>query len=221
MTLDDPWWGYACSAAHALSQGLPPPTVRVYGPVLDADEQPRLTAPAQISRLIAGDGSYQHHTTMLLGSTMLTLGVLGAQGVLNHRRRQRAHREAIPAWRLQRMGTVLVTDQRLICPAADGTQLLSFWFANVTEYHPNLAHRTLELAFSTEECEPLRLHGAAVPALALWASVAIYGPDWINDDRLCSLLPPRHAPVQSVNPVSVQRYVGELPKIRSASCFRC
>jgi hypothetical protein len=188
MTFDDPWWDYACAAANALSKGLPPPIISVHGPVLDSDEQPRLTAPAQISRLVAGDGSYQRSTAMLLGSPMLTLSVLGAQGILNFRRRQRAHRDTIPTWRLHRLGTVLITDQRLICPAADGTELLSFWFTNATEYHPNVAQRTLELAFSTVECEPLRLGGPAVPALALWTAVAIYGHDWINDDRLHPLL---------------------------------
>lgn len=191
-TYHDPWWDYARAAAVALTQGVPPPAVNVYGPVLDADEQPRLTAPAHISRLIAGDGTYSHGTALLWGSPMFSLGVLGAQSVLNRRRRNRARLDAIPAWRLHRHGTVLVTDQRLICPAADGTQLMSFWFANVTEYHPNLAQRTLELAFRTAECEPLRLEGPAVPALALWASAAIYGPDWINDERIHPLLAPQH-----------------------------
>lgn len=193
----DPWWDYARCAAAALRRGLPPPAVKVYGPVLGPDERALLTAPAQISRLTAGDGTYQHSSTFLWGSPMFTLGVMGTQGLINRRRRQRALHDAIPAWRLHREGTVLVTDERLIIPAANGTQLLSFWFANVSEFHVDLTQRTVELAYSTAECEPVRLHGPAVPGLALWAAVAIYGPDWINDDRLRVLLPTTHLPAGS------------------------
>lgn len=86
----DPWWRYAQGCARALIGGLEPPTVTVYGPVLDDDELPRLCTTAGISRLISGDGSYQRSSLLLFGTPGLTLGMLAAQGLVNHRRRQQA-----------------------------------------------------------------------------------------------------------------------------------
>lgn len=157
----------------------------VYGPIIDDDERPRLCTTGGISRLVCGDGSYQRSSLLLLGTPGLTLGLLAAQGLVNHRRRQQARRDQIPAWRLHRLGTVIVTDQRIICSGINGT-LLDFWFGAVTEFYPDLAARTVVLAFS-EQCEPLRIDGPAAPAIALWIAVGLYGDRWVEDQRLYRL----------------------------------
>lgn len=181
----DPWWRYAQGCANALMGGLEPPTVTVFGPVLDDDELARVCTTAGISRLVSGDGSYQPSSLLLFGTPGLTLGMLAAQGLVNHRRRQQARREQVPAWRLHRLGTVIVTDQRIMCSGIDGT-LLSFWFGAVTEFYPDLASRTVVLAF-TDQCQPLRLEGAAAPAIALWIAVGLYGDRWVDDQLLYPL----------------------------------
>lgn len=178
----DPWWRYTYECATALINGVEPPPATVYGPVLEDDERPRLCTTAGISRLLAGDGSYQRSSLLLFGTAGLTLGMLAAQGIVNHRRRQRARRDQLPAWRLHRAGTVIVTDRRIMCSGTDGA-LLDFWFGAVTEFYPDLAARTIVLAFG-DECAPLRLDGAAAPAVALWTAVGLYGDQWVNDPRL-------------------------------------
>ena len=182
----DPWWGYAQGCAAALTSGVEPPVVAVYGPVLDDDERPRLCTTAGVSRLLAGDGSYRDTSLLLFGSAGLMLGMLAAQGFVNHRRRRQARRDALPAWRSYRLATVVVTDRRIMCSALDGT-LLDFWFADVTEFYPDLASRTAVFAFG-EDCAPLRISGAAAPAVALWSAVGLYGYRWADDVRLQPLL---------------------------------
>lgn len=178
----DPWWRYTQGCATALICGTEPPAVTVYGPVLEEDERPRVCTTAGISRLLTGDGSYRRSSLLLFGTPSVTLGMLAAQGFVNHRRRQQARREQIPAWRLQRVGTVIVTDRRIMCSGIEGT-LLAFWFDGVTEFYPDLAARTVVFAFG-DQCEPLRIEGAAAPAVALWSAVGIYGDRWVYDQRL-------------------------------------
>jgi hypothetical protein len=185
----DPWWDYAQRCAAALASGVEPPTVAVYGPILDDDERARLCTTAGVSRLLAGDGSYRHTSLLLFGTAGLTLGMLAAQGLVNQRRRRRAGRDQIPAWRSYRVATVVVTDRRIICSATDGT-LLDFWFDDVTEFYPDLASRTVVFAFG-QDCAPLRIDGATGPAVALWAAVGLYGYRWVHDVRLRALLTQR------------------------------
>ena len=51
MTTSDLWWDYSQRWAGALADGVEPPTVAVYGPILDDNEQARLctTAPSKSS----------------------------------------------------------------------------------------------------------------------------------------------------------------------------
>lgn len=185
--VSDPWWAYAQGAAAALAQGIAPPEVAVYGPILHEDEYAYLCTTASTSRLLAGDGTYRHTSLMALGSAKFMVGMLAAQGFINHRRRKAAQREAVPSWQLHQVGTVILTDRRMICTGSDGS-LLEFWFSHVTEFYPDLRARSIVLAFG-EDCAPLRIDGPAVPAIALWAAVGIYGDRWINDARLHPLVP--------------------------------
>lgn len=183
----DPWWVYAQGAAAALARGIEPPEVAVYGPILQDDEYGYLCTNAWTSRLVAGDGTYRHTSLMALGSAKFMVGMLAAQGIINHRRRKAARREAVPSWQLHQDGTVILTDRRLICTGSDGS-LIDFWFGRVTEFYPDLRARSIVLAFG-DDCAPLRIDGPAVPAIALWAAVGIYGDRWVNDARLHALVP--------------------------------
>ena len=188
----DPWWDYAQHCAAALVADIEPPAVAVYGPILEDGEQARLCTTAGVSRLLAGDGTYEHGSLMLFGSPGFTLGMLAAQGLVNRHRRRQAERDEIPTWRSYRVGTVVITDRRIMCSTSDGT-LLDFWFGDVTEFYPDLASRTVVFAFG-EDCAPLRIDGAAAPAVALWAGVGLYGYRWTHDVRLQPLMAPRHTP---------------------------
>jgi hypothetical protein len=182
----DPWWEYARGCAAALSAGTPAPSIAVYGPILNPDEQARLCTTAISSRLVAGDGSYQRSSTFVMGTPLLMAGMLAAQGVTNSRRRKQAQRDEVPQWREQHQCTVIVTDDRLMCSRFDGT-FNDFWFGYVTEFYPDLLSRTVTFAYG-ERCVPLQLTGPATVAIALWSARALYGPAWINDIRLHPLL---------------------------------
>jgi hypothetical protein len=192
----DPWWHYAQGCAAALISGVEPPVMAVYGPILEDDERPRLCTTAGVSRLLAGDGSYRHTSLLLFGSAGLTLGMLAAQGFVNHRRGRQARHDQRPAWRSYRLATVVVTDRRIMCSALDGT-LLDFWFDHVTEFYPDLASRTVVFAFG-EICAPLRIDGDAAPAVALWAAVGLHGYRWVYDVRLKPLTQPRQSRIPAL-----------------------
>jgi hypothetical protein len=196
----DPWWDYSrrC-AADALADGVEPPAVAVYGPILADDERARLCTTAGVSRLLAGDGTYRHSSLLLFGTPGFTLGMLAAQGFVNRRRRRQARRDEIPAWRSHRIATTIVTDRRIMAGATDGT-LLDFWFIDVTEFHPDLASRTVVFAFG-DDCAPLRIDGPAAPAVALWTAVGIYGHRWAEDVRLQPLLA-HHDPAPALTQVA-------------------
>lgn len=183
----DPWWEYAAGAAAALLAGYEPPALPTFGPVLQSDESVYIQTEAHYSRLRGGgDGHYGRSRTMILGGVGLTLGMLAAQGIMDRRQRRRIERDQVPAWRDQCYVPVTVTTHRLLCPAFDG-QLESFWFVHATEFYPDLAQRSVTLAFG-DEYEPLRLTGPAAPAIALWSAVEILGPRWHEDVRLHPLL---------------------------------
>lgn len=186
VVASDPWWEYTRGCAAALIAGAPAPTIAVYGPILNPDEDARLCTTAVSSRLVAGDGSYQRSSTFVLGSPWLMVGMLAAQGVTNNRRRKQAQRDEMPQWREQHECTVIVTDERLMCSRSDGT-FIDFWFGYVTEFYPDLHSRTVTFAYG-DRCVPLQLAGPATVAIALWSARALHGPAWINDVRLHPLL---------------------------------
>ncbi|QIV79953.1 hypothetical protein [Mycolicibacterium frederiksbergense] len=186
IVASDPWWVYASGCAAALNAGSPAPSIAVYGPILNPDEDARLCTTAISSRLVAGDGSFQRSSTFVLGTPLLMVGMLAAQGVANSRRRKQAQRDEVPQWREQHECTVIVTDERLMCSRSDGT-FVDYWFGYVTEFYPDLHARTVTFAYG-ERCVPLQLAGPAAVAIALWSAHALHGPAWINDVRLHPLL---------------------------------
>jgi len=195
--VDDPWWDYACAWANALQRGAPPASIAVYGPILDDDEHARLCTTAVSSRLAAGDGTYQRSSTFIFGSPGLTLGMLAAQGVINGHRKRQARRDEIPQWRYQRLSTIIVTDERLMCSGPHGT-LNDFGFGYVTEFYPDLRARTVTFGFG-DRCQPLQVAGPPAVAIALWSAHALYGHAWTDDLRLQPLIEtPQPRPVLTV-----------------------
>jgi hypothetical protein len=180
------WWRYARGCAYALRNGEPPPTLRVYGPVLWDGESALLCAPAFYSRFFGGDGEYNPSAMYVVGRPAVMIGALAAQGLINHRRRVAAEREAATRWRLHQGVEVIVTTHRLLCHTrADGW--LAFPFDRVTEFYPDLQSWELTMTFGGATA-PLRLAGPSTPALSLWSAYGILGRNWVTDPRLAPLL---------------------------------
>jgi hypothetical protein len=180
------WWDYARGCAGALRAGYPPPALAVYGPLMYPREAARVCAPAGCARLIGGDGQHQQVSLLLRGSPAVLVGSLVAQRFINHRRRRRARRDAVPRWQPCGKVTVIVTTHRLLCTCSD-YGWLSFWFDDVDEFYPELHRHAVSFGFGHQSA-PLRLHGPAVSALALWSAVGVLGDRWVGDPRLAALL---------------------------------
>lgn len=195
----DLWWDYAHGCAQALLHGLPPPEHAVYGPLLEPGEVVRLYAPATYSRLQPGRTRYRPAAAPIVAyNPIMMLGSYAAQSIINSRLERRAARDQELDWRLQRPTTVLTTSDRIMCERPDGAWI-SFWYQDFSDYHPDLATRTLTIAFTEGQCAPLRLTGPATPAITLWSAIAAYGSHWKDDPRLDALLTPLRAQRQQRN----------------------
>ena len=180
------WWDYARRCAHALWAGDPPPTLKIYGPLLAPGESALLCTTAVYSRFVRGDGAYTPASVFAFGRPAMLVGALAVQGFVNRRRKAAAQHEAVPKWRWQQPVDVIVTTHRLLCNCCDrGWQ--SFWFCRVTEFYPDLEHWTLTMGFGGA-MPPLRLTGPTTPALSLWSAWAVLGRQWSSDPRLAALL---------------------------------
>lgn len=179
------WWEQARSTARQIADGISPPTIRVWGPVLDADEVAVMTAEACYSRLYAGDGTYTPAAAFVLGRPAVMLGALAVSAAVNHRRKVAALREAVPRWRDMQQAQVIVTTRRLLCGTDAGWE--SAWFDTVTDVQPDLGSWSLTLGFGPGWA-PIRLTGPAVPTMAVWTAAAVHGYHWQHDPRLAPLL---------------------------------
>jgi hypothetical protein len=180
------WWDYARRSAHAMWAGVPPPTLRVYGPVLAAGESAYLCAPAFYSRLIGGDGAYTPTPMFAFGPPAAMMGALAVQGFINHRRKVAAERKAATTWRFHQGVQVIATSLRLLCNTRQ-KGWLSFWYRQVTEFYPDLSNRMVTMGFG-RSAPALRLAGPSTPALCLWSAWGILGRQWMTDPRLAPLL---------------------------------
>lgn len=178
------WWHYSRGCAAALRAGRPPRPIAAYGPVLGPDEEALLSADIDYSRFCGGDSSYSPLPLIVGGRPAVMVGALAVQGVVNRRRRTAAARRAAAQWRFHQTCPVIVTTDRLICTTAQHG-MVSFWFGACTEFYPDLQHWTLTLGF--DSTYPVRLSGAAAPALSLWSAYGILGDGWVDDPRLAVL----------------------------------
>lgn len=180
------WWRYSQLSARRWLDGVPPPLVNIYGPVLDEGEHGLLETEMTYSRCYGGDGHYNHHDFFVVGRPVVMAGAVAASALLNHRRKVAARREAQASWRDTQTARVWSTNYRLLCENA-GQGLLSFDYGCVTEFYPDLDSWSLTLGFG-DACAPLRLSGPAAPAISLWVATAILGDRWMHDPRLSRLL---------------------------------
>lgn len=165
--------------------GIAPPVIDIYGPVLDDDENGLLETEMTYSRLYGGDGRYRRSDVIVLGRPAVMAGALAASAVVNHRRKVAARREAEVCWRDAQPARVWATTHRLVADTTFG--LVSFYYESASEFYPDLDNWNLTLGFD-ESCPPLRLSGPAAPAICLWAATAILGDRWLRDPRMARLV---------------------------------
>ncbi|MGV0043633.1 hypothetical protein ACRU13_19055 [Mycobacterium colombiense] len=175
------WWSYACATARSLRAGQRPPAVDIYGPLLNADEDGRLSVTVLYSRLYGGNASYARSNLFAFGSIPFMIGAYGVNELMNQSRKAAAQREAAVQWRETQMASAVVTSQRLLCGTMQGW--LSFWFRAATEFFPDLDNWAVTLGFGGQ-VPPLRLSGPPAPVIALWTAHAVLGPRWLDDPRL-------------------------------------
>jgi len=180
------WWRYSQISARRWLDGIMPPLVDIYGPVLEDGEHGLLETEMTYSRRYGGDGHYNHHDFFVGGRPAVMVGALAVSAALNHRRKVAARRDAEVSWRDTQTARVWSTNYRLICDGG-GHGLLSFDYGCVTEFYPDLESWSLTLGFG-EACAPLRLSGPAAPAISLWVATAVLGNRWVHDPRMSRLL---------------------------------
>jgi hypothetical protein len=134
-----PWWDYAQQTARSLWTGEPIPAIGVYGPVLDAEEAPCLSAEATYSRFAPGDDRHTVLSFAVFARPAIMASALAVQGIVNHRRKAVARRAAVPAWRGTRDVHVILTSERLLANTSAGW--FSFWHDAVTEFYVDLYQR--------------------------------------------------------------------------------
>lgn len=188
---DDPWWDYAHGCATALAHGRRPPAHPVHGLLLQPGEVVRNHATAHYSRLQSGPTATTGGRAPIMAyNPLLMMGTMAVQAVADARRNRHNAKQAQPEWRLDRPASVITTTERIMCNRPDGGWL-SFWYQDLAEHHIDLPRRQLVMAFTHDQCAPVRLQGPAVPAIALWSAVQVYGDAWKTDPRLAPLLTPR------------------------------
>jgi hypothetical protein len=178
------WWQYARRSARLFAEGVEPPTIQVFGPVLEADEVGLLSADVTYSRRYGGSGRYSRSDLLVLGRPAVIVGALAVNAAINHHRKVAARRAAEVRWRDEHRVHVIATNYRLLCNTDEGLQ--NYWYDDVTEFYPDLDRWTVTLAF--DDYAPLRLCGPVAPALSLWTATAVLGERWVSDPRLATLL---------------------------------
>ena len=179
------WWDYSRGCAAALRAGRPATPVNVYGPVLEPGEHALLSTEIGYSRYCGSNARYSPLPLIVAGRPAVMFGALAVQGVVNHRRKVTAERNAAEQWRFHQTCAVIVTTDRLICSTAPHGQV-SFWFGACNQFYPDLQQWTLTLGF--DSTHPVRLTGPAAPALSLWSAHGVLGDAWLEDPRLAVLL---------------------------------
>jgi hypothetical protein len=180
------WWRYAQHSARGWLNGIAPPVIDIFGPVLDADEEGLLETEMTYSRLYGGDGRYNRSDLFVVGRPAVMAGALAVNAAVNHHRKVAARRESEVRWRNTQTVRVWATTHRLVCDSSSHG-VVSFYYEVATEFYPDLDSWSLTLGFG-EECLPVRLSGPAAPAICLWAAIEILGERWVRDPRLARLV---------------------------------
>lgn len=175
------WWQHACDTARSLRAGNPAPVTNIYGPLMNPDEQGRVSAELTYSRLYGTTVSYRRSGFFAFGSLPIMIGAMGANELINQSRKTSAQQQAAVQWRETQPATVAVTTERLLCHVNRGW--LRFPLSSVTDFTPDLDTWSVTVGFGGQT-SPVGLVGPPAPAVALWIAHALLGPGWINDPRL-------------------------------------
>jgi hypothetical protein len=178
------WIEYARHAATALRNRTPLPEITVYGPVLHAGERALFQGTVNYARMYGGDGTYNTTGMLVLGNPAVMLGSFAAAGIINHRRKARARRDAALQWRDHQNGGFIATNQRLMVHTGRGWG--TYAYSAITEFYPDLENWTLTMGFG-DRGAPTLLNGRAVPAIALIVAAATMPDRWMHDPRLQTL----------------------------------
>ena len=84
------------------------------GPVLRRGERAFFQGGANYRRMYGGDGTYTTTGLLALGNPAFMLGAFAASGIINHRRKARARRDAAVQWRDYQRAGIIATSQRLM-----------------------------------------------------------------------------------------------------------
>jgi len=181
------WAQYARATAAALQArtALPEVNVAGMGPVLYPGERALFHGGVDYARLYGGDGSYSTTGLLALGSPAFMIGAFAAAGVINHRRKSRARREAAVVWRDQQRGIVIATNQRVLVHHDGGWS--TYAYGAITEYYPDPPNATLTLGFGPNAA-PMSLSGPPTLTLSVLVAAATQGERWTQDPRLHTLL---------------------------------
>lgn len=180
-TQTEMWLTYARHAAAAMRTQTPLPEITVYGPVLHAGERALFQGDVNYARMYGGDGTYNTTGMFVLGNPAVMLGSFAAAGIINHRRKARARRDAALQWRDHQSCGFIATNQRLMVHTGRGWG--TYAYSAITELYPDLENWTLTMGFG-DRGAPMLLNGAPVPAIALIMAAATMPDRWMHDPRL-------------------------------------
>nr|WP_313776829.1 hypothetical protein [Mycobacterium sp.] len=181
------WAQYARNAAAALRTGAALPEINVVGmgPVLRRGECAFFQGGVNYARMYGGDGTYTTTGLLALGSPAFMLGAFAATGIINHRRKARARRDAVVQWRDHQRAGIIATSQRLMVHTDRGWA--TYAYGAITEYYPDIASSSLTMGFGGQGA-PMLLAGLPVPAISVLVAAATMPDRWTQDPRLRPLL---------------------------------
>jgi hypothetical protein len=180
----DDWAGYASYLAAALRAGTPLREITVYGPVFRPDERAFFQTSVNYACLYGGDGTYNTTSLLALGSPAFMLGSLAASGIINHRRKARARRNAAVRWRDYQRAGLIATSHRLMLHTDRGWA--TYAYGAITEFYPDVENSTVTLGFGDQHA-PILLNGSPGRAVAVLVAAATMPDRWAQDPRLSAV----------------------------------
>ena len=97
------------------------------------------------------------------------LGAFAACGIINHRRKVGARRDAVVQWRDHQRAGIIATSHRLMVRTDRGWA--TYAYGAISDYYPDLESSILTLGFGGQ-CAPMLLAGPAVPAVTVLVAAA-------------------------------------------------
>ncbi|MGZ0151281.1 hypothetical protein ACXJJ3_29790 [Kribbella sp. WER1] len=208
-------WELGIDWARWLLDGNVPQPLRVFGVVLEPNEQAYLQTTAQYSRLYGGNGRYTTSGGFFIGKPGMVLGMMAANAAVNASRKAAAKRDMQASWRDVQELPVLATNLRLMCHLPT-KGWMSFYYSAVQEFYPDTANWTITFGF--QNAVPLRIGGLSTPTLAVLAAWCVHGNGrWHGEPGIAPLVQAALTPRGPVTPDEVPYdATAEIPDERPA-----